>query len=734
MKGTQELQADIFSAIGGRDDVYALQHLKGQYFPVKRPLTLEIYQDPSKTVGVYPIDKTGFVKMGIFDIDILKKYLGDDRKELDELARKQAQLLRAELHSIGISSKLEFSGSKGYHVWIFLEERVSAVDMYALLTTIKQDVGIIDHRLDVELFPKQDSVKEGGFGNLIKLPFQLHKVSKKQCYFVDNNFEPHFPETLPLNSPDLIPQAPEKELQTGTVNFAQVPGPSVQPYNLKLMLSKCRVLNEMQRINDSKYFEGKPGHNKRLFLASVMTPFGPAGRDKVHEILSQAEDYKVGKTNTQLDSIKGPPQTCEYICGKQKCANICMAGGKSPIKFGYMEDIVTFMEKQTSSYAYLDRRDGKIYFVESEKKLSIILDDAGQVPKKIIVLKIIFDPSQDQTIDMDKKTINLFRPTDFMVMEKTSRVIDLETEIPNTYKLLTNLLPVASEKERYLNWNAGIIQTREKQLTAWVFMGAQGAGKNLLLDYILRVLFGKDQAVKVEDWMLKSEFNGWMQNALVIAFNEVAHDNRSRNQMNNKIKPIITDPDVGINEKNVKVFTIDNHVNAVFFSNEQIPVLIENGDRRYNVVQTGGNLRKNSWFSDPKKFLKDLEAEAPLFAEYLMNFDYDSNLAETVINNSKKQSLVQAGMNRFEDFANHLKENDVEWFKENMDQFTVSLRFDDLILDGEIDKDTALSLFKEINGEKISTKKLTTELALYEVKKGRGKRDAEGKRAPVYKW
>ena len=172
MKGTQELQADIFSAIGGRDDVYALQHLKGQYFPVKRPLTLEIYQDPSKTVGVYPIDKTGFVKMGIFDIDILKKYLGDDRKELDELARKQAQLLRAELHSIGISSKLEFSGSKGYHVWIFLEERVSAVDMYALLTTIKQDVGIIDHRLDVELFPKQDSVKEGGFGNLIKLPFQ----------------------------------------------------------------------------------------------------------------------------------------------------------------------------------------------------------------------------------------------------------------------------------------------------------------------------------------------------------------------------------------------------------------------------------------------------------------------------------------------------------------------------------------------------------------------------------
>ena len=734
MKGIQELQADIISAIGGRDDVYALQNNAGQYFPFERPLTLEIYQDPSKTVGVYPIDKAGFVKMGIFDIDILKKYLDDDREELDELARKQAQLLRGALLSMGISSELEYSGKKGYHVWFFLTEPVSVVDMYAFLTIIKQDVGLVDERLDVELFPKQDSVKEGGLGNLIKLPFQLHKVSKNQCYFVDDNFEPYFPEELPLNSADLIPKAPAKVAEASSVNFAKVTGPPVLPFNMDLMFSKCRVLNEMQRINDSKYFEGKPGHEKRLFLASVMTPFGPAGRDKVHEILSQAEDYKVGKTNTQLDSIKGPPQTCEYICGKQKCANICMAGGKSPIKFGYMEDIVTFLEKQTSSYAYLDRRDGKIYFVESEKKLSIILDDAGQVPKKIIVLKIIFDPSQDQTVDKAKKTINLFRPTDFMVMERSSKVIDLKIDTPNTYNLLTNLLPVATEKQRYLNWLAGILQTREKQLTAWVFMGPQGAGKNVLLDYILRILFGKDQAVKVEDQELKSNFNGWLMNALFIAFNEVAHDNRSRNSINSEVKVIITDDDLRINEKNTRTFSIDNHVNAVFFSNNEIPVLIETGDRRYNVVQTGGNLRKNSWFANPEKFLKDLKAEVPLFAEYLMNYDYDSNLAKTVIDNSKKQSLVQAGMNRFEDFANHLKENDVEWFKENMDQFTVSLRFDDLKLDGEIDKDIALSLFKEINGEKISTKKLTTELALYEVKKGRGKRDAEGKRAPVYKW
>jgi len=151
MKGTlQEVQADIFSAIGGRDDVYALQNHKGKYFPIHKPLTLQIYQDPSKTVGVYPINKAGYVNFGVFDIDILKQYLpSDNREELDELTKKQALLLQTELQSRGISSVVEFSGSKGYHVWLFLDEPVPVADMYAMLSNLKQEIGLVDKRLDV---------------------------------------------------------------------------------------------------------------------------------------------------------------------------------------------------------------------------------------------------------------------------------------------------------------------------------------------------------------------------------------------------------------------------------------------------------------------------------------------------------------------------------------------------------------------------------------------------------
>ena len=723
MKGTlQEVQADIFSAIGGRDDVYALQNHMGKYFPIYKPLTLEIYQDPNKTVGVYPINKAGYVNFGVFDIDILKKYLpSDNREELDELTKKQALLLQTELQSRGISSVVEFSGSKGYHVWLFLDEPVPVADMYAMLSNLKQEIGLVDKRLDVELFPKQDSVKDGGLGNLIKLPFQLHKVSKKQCHFVDDNFEPYFPEELLLNSADLIPKAPAKESQVSSVNFAKAIGPSVQPFNMDLMFDKCRILNEMQRNSDSSLFEGTPGHKKRLFLASVLDPFGSAGREKVHEILQGVPDYDVGETDKHLDSVKGPPQRCKNMCENQKCANICMAGGNSPIKFGYMDDLFVFMEKQTSSYAYLDRKDEQIYFVDSEKKLGVFLTDVNQKPKDTTpVRKVIFDPSRDLTIDKDKKTINLFKPTDYMVGEKISKGLDLSVDVPSINHLLSNLIPVSTERDRFVNWLAGIMQTRSKQLTAWVFMGQPGAGKNVLLDHVLKPLFGDKQAIKVEDEQLKNPFNGWLQNAILIAFNEVAHDNRTRNSINSKVKAIITDNDIMINEKNVKVFTIENHANALFFSNDTIPVLIEENDRRFNVVRTGGNMRKQSWFSDPEQFFADVKGELGTFAEYLINYNYDPVLAKTVISNGVKEALVDVGMTRYAEFSSHLKANDVDWFVENMDSLFPTSTIKALGLNGSIAKDSALLAFRGIyQDDRITKSKLTKELMLHGIRVGK---------------
>ena len=70
-------------------------------------------------------------------------------------------------------------------------------------------------------------------------------------------------------------------------------------------------------------------------------------------------------------------------------------------------------------------------------------------------------------------------------------------------------------------------------------------------------------------------------------------------------------------------------------------------------------------------------------------------------------------MNRFEDFALHLKSNDIEWFKENADNPLVTSR---LILNGNLKKNKALELFRDISGDnRVTMRKLTTELKLNDI-------------------
>jgi phage/plasmid-associated DNA primase len=79
---------------------------------------------------------------------------------------------------------------------------------------------------------------------------------------------------------------------------------------------------------------------------------------------------------------------------------------------------------------------------------------------------------------------------------------------PVIYKLLSNLIPVQIERDYFLNWLAAILQTRNKMMTSFVFVGEQGSGKGVTLEHIIRPLFGNSQVSQVEDEELKSSFNG----------------------------------------------------------------------------------------------------------------------------------------------------------------------------------------------------------------------------------
>ena len=96
----------------------------------------------------------------------------------------------------GIPYSVEISRSgKGAHVWLFFSSPVLALEARKLGTYLLTQAMDKHPELGFEsydrLFPNQDTMPKGGFGNLIALPLQKKPRERGNSVFVDNNFIPY---------------------------------------------------------------------------------------------------------------------------------------------------------------------------------------------------------------------------------------------------------------------------------------------------------------------------------------------------------------------------------------------------------------------------------------------------------------------------------------------------------------------------------------------------------------
>jgi len=98
--------------------------------------------------------------------------------------------------ALGVPAALEISRSgKGAHAWIFFAGAVSARDARRLGTAIISHTCARTRQLQLasydRLFPNQDTMPKGGFGNLIALPLQKKPREDGFSVFVDANLQPY---------------------------------------------------------------------------------------------------------------------------------------------------------------------------------------------------------------------------------------------------------------------------------------------------------------------------------------------------------------------------------------------------------------------------------------------------------------------------------------------------------------------------------------------------------------
>jgi len=147
------------------------------------PLTDTVIYDHlagKHTIGIYPLLE-----------DDTCHFLAVDFDKADW--RADAAAFAQSCEDLGVPVALEISRSgQGAHAWIFFDDRVPAREARRLGTTLISHTCTRTRQLELtsydRLFPNQDKLPKGGFGNLIALPLQKQPRENQCSLFVDSDW------------------------------------------------------------------------------------------------------------------------------------------------------------------------------------------------------------------------------------------------------------------------------------------------------------------------------------------------------------------------------------------------------------------------------------------------------------------------------------------------------------------------------------------------------------------
>lgn len=161
-------------------------------------------------IGIYPlnIDETCHFLAIDFDKEEWKKDIVVTRSVCSEF-------------KIPVAVERSQSGN-GCHAWFFFEQKIPAVLARKFGTSLLTHSMGKRHEISFKsydrLFPNQDTMPKGGFGNLIALPLQKTARESNNSVFIDEDFIPYPDQWLFLSR---IQRLTEKDLQSVIIKLTQ---------------------------------------------------------------------------------------------------------------------------------------------------------------------------------------------------------------------------------------------------------------------------------------------------------------------------------------------------------------------------------------------------------------------------------------------------------------------------------------------------------------------------------
>lgn len=173
---------------------------------------------------------------------------------------------------------------------------------------------------------------------------------------------------------------------------------------------------------------------------------------------------------------------------------------------------------------------------------------------------------------------NAWRPSD--VVHSGAKV----DQPPDMFEeLLERLFSVPEERAYVVGWLAHLVRFPESPCNlALLFRSEQGLGKNVFWDYVVSPLVGDQNANTVSLSQLTSNFNDSISDSVAVLVDELYSD---RKRTADRLKPLVTQRTMWAERKGVDGYRKDCYYRIVAASNDQRPLHIEPGDRRWFVPE-----------------------------------------------------------------------------------------------------------------------------------------------------
>lgn len=218
------------------------------------------------------------------------------------------------------------------------------------------------------------------------------------------------------------------------------------------------------------------------------------------------------------------------------------------------------------------------------------------------------------------------------------------------------------------HWVARKIQNPElAPRNALVFAGGQGFGKGTFFR-VLQEIIGMENFAAIGREKIENQYNlSWATKFMVFA-EEMTSGKQGQRSITNKLKHIMSDTHINVEDKYVKQLTIRNRMAWIFSSNDKhTPVEVENTDRRFSIFESHGEPNQEhkdrllSCFEgkDNSLMTPDFYAEVQGFFDYCLKLEVDTTLVQKPFDNGSRTKLKRVSSGTPELFIEALEKHGV---------------------------------------------------------------------------